>query len=364
MSQTPVLVLAGGRGDRLNPLTASRPKSLLPVGPVRLIDFTLSNCRRSGLRNVCLLTQYKHEQLTRHVRMAWNGQFLCLPPLSGKHYRGPADAVFQNMTWLLGTNTRDVLILSGDHVYGMDYRNLLRKHVETNADVTVAAVRSPLVPVPKPGYPALAMVSMGIYVFRVQTLLDALHEICGRGFGYDFGHDVLPYLFRSVHVSAYDFRDEALDLPGYWHHVVNIDSYYRASMDLARPDAPVRIHDLFLGHTADAVPVAGLSGRARVCRTMLCGGVRIDHDADVQDSLLMPGVRVQSGAKLRRVIVDDSVEIPPNLSVGWDAERDRSSYTVTPGGVTVLTDFLLRNTRPAREATTAPAPFRMRQKTP
>jgi glucose-1-phosphate adenylyltransferase len=379
ISRTPVLILAGGSGIRLLPLTVSRPKPLLPFGPFRIIDFTLLNCQESGLGNVALLTQYKPDQMSAYIRQNWGGQFRCLRSVNGKHYRGTADAVFQNLLDLLEGNPRNVLVLSGDHIYRMDYRKLLQRHVETDADVTIATIRHPLSQAngvgvvdvdrrgrvtgfqEKPltpgsifGRSGAALISMGIYVFRVKTLADVLYETCGRDYGYDFGRDILPLLIRSAQVCGYEFRDEVMDAP-YWRDIGSIENYYEAAMDLVGPAPRFSLQSFGACRTTGALSVAGLSGSARVARTLLCNGVRIGECAEVEASVLMPGVRVCRDARLRRVIVDENVRIPEGFTAGWDLERDRARYMISPRGIAVITQQC---------ATVAPfCPFPIRERT-
>jgi len=361
LSETPVLILAGGIGDRLFPLTVSRPKPLLPLGLFRVIDFTLLNCRNSGLSNETVLTQYCHEQIAEYVREGWPGKIRCVPPANGMSYRGTADAVFQNLTLLREKNAKQVLILSADQLYRMDYRKMLQQHLETNADVTISATRVPLdrarsfgvvevdknsrvtgfqekpkAPHPLPQQPDSALVSMGIYLFRMQTLVEGLHANCGKG-KYDFGHDVLPWLLNSAGVYSYDFHDEVLGAPNYWRDIGTVDAYYQASMDLARPNPPSDLRAFGLpGRAAAAPSVVGVSRGARVRRTMVCRGVCIEDNAEVEDCVLMPGVHVGRGAKLRRAIIDQGVDVMPGSTVGWDADRDHERFVVSPGGITVV----------------------------
>jgi glucose-1-phosphate adenylyltransferase len=362
LSQTPVLILAGGTGERMFPLTVARPKPLLPLGPFRILDFTILNCRTSGLSGGVLLTQYKHDQLASYIRENWNGQFRCMPPVSGKRYRGTADAVFQNLREVFHQGSRHVLILSADHVYRMDYRNLLRAHIESDADATISTIRypvsqahsfgvvevdensrvmgfkeKPIVPRPLPEQPGTALVSMGIYVFKMKTLVSTLHAICGNGSGYDFGHDVLPSLVDRARVYSLCFQDELLNTPSYWRDIGDIDAYYKASMELAQANPPQALRALGIPGPRPVPSAEILGKRALVWRTMLCSGVRIEEDAVVEDSVLMPRVRVGTGARLRRVIVDAGVQIPAGFTVGMDPARDQERYTISPGGVTVVT---------------------------
>src|SRR5688500_14366288 len=265
---TQAMILAGGQGERLSPLTNFRPKPALPFGGgYRIVDFTLLNCLDSALSNVALLTQYRHDELHRYIRESWADRWdapnsgrlplLCLPPVSGKRYRGTADAVFQNLSLITSNECDTVLVLSSDHVYRMDYRELLAQHLETNADVTIAAIEHPIEntahfgvvevdqnfrvtgfqekpanPRGLPIRPDMALISMGVYAFRKDVLVQSLIENCDLGFGYDFGRNVIPALIDSARVHAYDFRDQVKDSPCYWRDIGTIDGYYEASMDV------------------------------------------------------------------------------------------------------------------------------------
>jgi glucose-1-phosphate adenylyltransferase len=319
------------RGERLFPLTASCPKPAIPFGGrFRIVDFTLLNCLNSKIGEIAMLTQYRHEDLHRYVRQRWgefwnapgnrNRQLICLPPVSGKQYRGTADAVFQNLAVIDSNGPEHVLILSGDHVYAMDYRELLSQHVETNADVTIATVEHPLkdathfgvVEVDKDfrvtGFqekprnprsllsrPQMALISMGVYVFKTDVLMRSLIENCERALGYDFGDHVIPSLISSARVFAFDFRDEVEDSPRYWRDIGTIDSYYQASMDVLQTMASFNRHMREEWYSQPAsLPdtAASVSGSARVSRSVISPRVRIEPDASVEDSVLMPGVRV------------------------------------------------------------------------
>jgi glucose-1-phosphate adenylyltransferase len=384
LAHTHAFILAGGKGERLHPLTVSRPKPAVSFGGIfRIIDFTLLNCLHSGLGRVTLLTQYRYEELHRYIREGWRDLWYsassdleplaCVAPMSGKQYRGTADAVFQNAD-LLHAATEFVLVLSGDHIYQMDYRDLLRQHVETNADLTIATVEYPLreasrfgvvqvdenfrvtgfeekpaSPRPLPSDPSMSLVSMGVYVFKKTVLLGSLRAICDSGLGFDFGQDIIPVLIHAMRTHAYDFRSRNQDAPRYWRDIGTIDAYYAASMDIAQADAP------FEPYTNDGWPsqptrhpslntaasvrqsLPRLDANARVSRTVLSPGVHVEHSAMVHDSVLMPGVHVGKGAQLRRAIVEEGVHIPAGFRAGFDVEDDRRHHTVSEMGVVVIT---------------------------
>jgi glucose-1-phosphate adenylyltransferase len=334
-------ILAGGQGERLYPLTESRPKPAVSFGGTfRIIDFTLLNCLRSGLSRVSILTQYKYEELHRYIREGWSdlwnrttacrAPLLCLPPLSGKRYRGTADAVFQNVN-LVPSDADFVLVLSGDHIYQMDYRDLICQHIKTDAELTIAAVEYPLRgasgfgvievdenfritgfeekpprPCPIASNPSMALVSMGVYVFNKRILLGALDLLCGPRNAFDFGHDIIPALIRSSRAYAYDFRDKSQNAPCYWRDIGTIDAYYDASMELLQIESPVLVRQ--------SQPRMGAG--ALVSRSVISPGVEVETNAAVYDSILMPGVRVGAGAQLRRVIVEEGVHVPAGFRVG------------------------------------------------
>jgi glucose-1-phosphate adenylyltransferase len=384
LARTTAFILAGGQGERLHPLTESRPKPAVSFGGrFRIVDFTLFNCLRSGLLRVSLLTQYKYEQLHRYIKEGWSDRWsrtlrsreslLCLPPINGKRYRGTADAIFQNADRVREGGDH-VLVLSADHIYQMDYRELLNQHIFTNADLTIAAVEypigdawnfgvlqvdetsrvtgfeeKPIFPHPIAANPSSALVSMGVYVFKKSTLLNALDDICSSGQGFDFGRDIIPVLIRSARTFAYNFRDSAQNIPGYWRDIGTIDAYYAASMDLVRAVSPFDPYanadwssspakrprtrlDVRAGQTLPRI-----DGRARVARSVVSAGVEVRENATVYDSVLMPGSFVGIGAQLRRVIVEEGVHVPAGTSVGIDREHDRRYQTVSENGVVVIT---------------------------
>jgi len=373
---TQAFILAGGRGERLFPLTALRPKPAIPFGGVlRIVDFTLSNCLNSRLSQVALLTQYRHDELHSYIRNNWSEfwtssrpggkPLICLPPTSGKHYRGTADAVFQNLPIIESNRGGNILILSGDHVYQMDYRELLAQHVETNADVTIATVEYPAKdasrfgvvevdrdfqvtgfqekprnPCGMPLRPHVALISMGVYAFKTVALVRSLIENCDGAFGFDFGHHIIPSLIGSAHVYAFDFRDEIKNSPRYWRDIGTIDSYYEANMDFVRHGASFDpFKDGWLSRRGLlSQAAASVCGSAHVSQSVLSPGVRIEEGASVEKSVLMSGVHVGRGARLRRAIIEEDVQIPAGFQIGWDIEHDRKHYTVSAKGIVVVSE--------------------------
>jgi glucose-1-phosphate adenylyltransferase len=388
-----VMVLAGGAGERLYPLTKERAKPAVYFGgPYRIIDFTLSNCINSGLRKVFIALQYKSLSLARHIRMGWSvvadelGEFIeILSPQKrvGEHwYQGTADAVYQNLYSILREDPRHLLVLSGDHVYKMDYARMLKKHRESGAAATIGVIEIPseeayrfgvmqvddedrlvgFLEKPKnlpPGGTVLA--SMGIYIFDVKALVPVLEADARRSTTHDFGKDIIPELVARAPVSAYRFTDENKKESKYWRDIGTLDAYYEANMDLCRvnpefnlydPEWPLRTHQVqappakFVfadegrrcGQALDSIISAGciISG-SRIAGSVLCPNVRVHSFCTVEQSILMPGVRVGRHARIRRAIIDRDVFIPRGALIGYDPQQDRERHTVTDSGIVVVT---------------------------
>jgi glucose-1-phosphate adenylyltransferase len=392
-----VVVLAGGAGERLAPLTKERAKPAVYFGgPYRIIDFVLSNCLNSGFRRVFIATQYKSLSLNRHIRQGWSivseelGEFIeILPPQKrvGEHwYQGTADAVFQNLYSIVRETPRYVVILAGDHIYKMDYRKMLHFHIERNAAVTLASIEVPIEdgrrfgivsvnedqrvigfqekpahPTSIPGDPTLALASMGIYVFDVQALVQSLEEDAARADSHhDFGKNIIPSLITDGKVYSYPFYDENKKSAKYWRDIGTLDAYYEANMDLCQvnpefnlydPEWPLRTYQpqappakfVFAeeGRKGDALdslisPGCIVSG-SRISGSILCPNVRVHSFCSIDESILMPGVRVGRHARIRRAIVDRDVLIPRGARIGFELEEDRRRHTITDGGVVVVT---------------------------
>ena len=378
LDRTLTLILAGGQGSRLYPLTSNRPKPAIPFGGIfRIIDFTLSNALNSGLRRLVLLTQYKHEELHRYVREGWGalwndfrwdrGEYLlCLPPASGKRYRGTADAVLQNIELIRRELPEFVLILSGDHVYHMDYRELLEAHADSSAGLTIAAVEQPIeeagrfgvleagaggnvigfqekptIPRAMPSDSKKVLASMGVYVFNTAVLLRILSENAESN--YDFGKHVIPSLIGALPVRAHELRDSITGSPGYWKDIGTIESYYHASMDLTASNPPFDPYsnDRWPTRTKGprglhpCRPSSRVSGQ--VTNSVISAGVQILADSSVEDSVLMRGARIGNGSRVRRAIVEEGVEIPADVEIGYDRPEDLHRYMVTESGIVVVT---------------------------
>jgi glucose-1-phosphate adenylyltransferase len=393
------MVLAGGQGERLYPLTKDRSKPAVPFGGnYRIIDFTLSNCLNSGLSKIYVLTQYKSGSLERHVKQGWDPLFLpdldqwihTVPPqlrVGQRWYEGTADAVFQNLYLLEQEKPPRVLVLSGDHVYKMDYGELADWHEDKDAVATVGAAEVPLTeasafgilevdaswrvlsftekpadPKPIPGKPDRALVNMGVYCFATGPLVRALCTDAREKSRHDFGHNILPSLVKEGRVFAFPFVDKNRKEVLYWRDIGTLDAYYEASMDLVAVDPVFNLYDpewplrtlprqlppaktVFaqeepggrLGQILDSLICGGVvvsGGRAE--RSILSPQVRINSWALVQDSVLMDGVDVGRRAVLRRTVVDKGVRIPAGFVVGEDPDEDRRHFPVTPAGVTVI----------------------------
>ena len=387
-----VMVLAGGVGERLYPLTKERAKPAVYFGgPYRIIDFTLSNCLNSGLRKIFIALQYKSLSLTRHLRFGWSvvadelGEFIeVLHPQKrvGEHwYQGTADAVYQNLYSIQREDPRHLIVLSGDHVYKMDYARMLRFHLDRGAAATIAVIdvssdeanRFGIMEVdaddrltgflekPSDLPPGQHLASMGIYIFDINVLFPALEEDARAATSHDFGKDIIPSLISRVPVYAYRFTDENKKASKYWRDIGTLDAYFEANMDLCHvnpefnlydPEWPLRTHQVqappakFVfadegrrcGQALDSVISAGciISGSS-IRGSVLCPNVRVHSFSLIEDSILMPGVRIGRHARIRRTIVDRDVFIPRGAQIGYNADEDRRRHTVSDGGIVVVT---------------------------
>jgi len=389
LKDTLAIVLAGGKGERLYPLTRDRAKPAVPFGGMyRIIDFTLSNCLNSGLRKIVVLTQYKSISLGRHLNLAWNifnyqlGEFIIsIPPqqrVGDYWYEGTADAVYQNIYTLDEVKPRFVLILSGDHVYTMDYREMLKYHVRKRADVTVgcvevdrsegrrmgiveidgtgrmtAFIEKPKIPKTIPGKKDKSLASMGVYVFNTETLVrEVIRDKKAANSSHDFGKDVIPRMFKRDEVYGYS-------VSSYWRDVGTVDAYYRSNMDLLEshctldlnaPDWPIRTHMEQLpaakvingsrrqhGAIVDSILSPGCVIRgATVKHSILCYGVRVDEGSVVEDCVLLGKVEVGKRCYLKNTIIDKRVRVPDGHKIGSDRNHDLRNFTVTESGIVVV----------------------------
>jgi glucose-1-phosphate adenylyltransferase len=403
------IILAGGAGERLLPLTRERSKASVPfAGKYRLIDLVLSNCINSGIRRIYVLTQYRSESLNRHIQEGWSisssglGDFIYTIPAQQKSgadwYNGTADAVRQNLNLLSPKDYEDVLILSGDQVYKMDYQKFLDFHRLKNADLTIAGIRTkkedasgrlgvlqvdeygrltgfeekPLLPKTLPNSPEHCLGSMGIYSFRAETLITTLKNV-----GSDFGKEIIPGIIeRSKSIFAYDYAEqnqiqdyeikvnwgvrekvlvESTRDSSYWKDVGTIDSFYEASMELVTVDPlfslygekwPLRTYQrqlppskcLIGGKITDSIVCDGciISG-GTVDKSILSPSVIVEKGASVEESVILDDVVIEPGARVRRAIVDKECTIRAGASIGFDLEADRAQgCTVSQNGIVVV----------------------------
>ncbi len=395
MNKVLAMILAGGRGERLYPLTKDRAKPAVPFGAIyRIIDFTLSNCLNSDVRRIYALTQYKSISLHRHIQLGWNilsaplGEFIEVIPAQQRidehWYQGTADAIFQNIYTLQEERPDLILILSGDHIYKMDYRKMIAFHLGKSADLTVATIRmdrklskelgvievdrdwriigfqeKPEEPKTIPGDSEGILASMGVYVFNTEMLVRRLIEDARSDSTHDFGRDIIPAMIGKDQVFAFDFRQGDPGETGYWRDVGTIDAYFEANMDLISVVPQLNLYDpqwpilTFQSPHPPAKTVLADEGRTgtalnsilsngciisggSVKRSILSPKVMIHSFVEVEDSILMEGVDVGRHAKIRRTIIDKEVHIPQGMEIGYDLDEDAKRFTVTASGIVVV----------------------------
>jgi len=402
---TYAVVLAGGRGTRLQQLTAWRAKPAVPFGGKhRIIDFALSNCINSGIRRIGVATQYKAHSLIQHLQHGWSfldshlHEFLDVLPAQQRvregWYDGTADALYQNLDILHMEAPGFVLVLAGDHVYKMDYGVMLAEHVERKADLSIACadvplatapafgvlrvdhdgairefVEKPAVPAPMPGDASRALVSMGVYVFNAATLYECLRSDAHRdGSTHDFGRDLIPRLLREGRrLFAHRFADSCVNMVDgrpYWRDVGTVDAYWASNIDLTRVEPELNMYDpawpirtleeglppaKFIfespdprGQTLNSLVSSGcvVSGAA-IVRSLLFTEVVVERGSVIEDSIVLPTVRVGHGVRLRRVIVDKFCELPDGFAAGLDRAADEARFHVTSQGVVLITPEML-----------------------
>lgn len=390
------IILAGGVGQRLHPLTEHRAKPAVPFGGMyRIIDFTLSNCVNSNCRQIQVLVQYKSGSLARHIQNAWNmfhcelGEYInVVPPqmrVNENWYLGTADAIYQNIYDINKLNPKFVMILSGDHIYKMDYRKLLARHIQSKAELSIAAIEvdpqeahhfgilnadnsgriHSFHEKPKDSS-ALSLnadkplASMGIYVFNKELLCRCVQEDANKDTSHDFGKDIIPRLVQDHRVYAYPFDDENKKAKKYWRDVGTLESYWEANMDLVSVHPEFNLYDrewplrtnlpmlppakfVFAdygrryGAAVDSIVSPGciISGGI-VERSVLFSEVRVNSYSHVQDSILMNQVEIGRNVKIRRTIIEKNTKVPDNTSIGYDREADAQRYYVNPDGITVV----------------------------
>ena len=401
---TLAIIMAGGRGERLKDLTAHRCKPATPFGgKFRIIDFVLSNCVNSGIRQISILTQYKAQSLIQHVQRGWSylrgefGEFVETIPAQQQigplWYRGTADAVHQNIELILSHRPKHVLVLAGDHIYKMDYGPMIAYHVEKGADITVGVVEvpagdsihfgvltatewnrvtkfseKPKVPDTLPGRPDAILASMGIYVFNTRLLEKMLGEdAADENSAHDFGKDVLPKAISgNLQVFAYPFQDVKTRAQSYWRDVGTIDAYYEASLELVHVKPELNIYDqdwpiwTYQSQQPPAKFILDEDNRRGVAiNSMVSGGciisgavvresllftnVRVDEGSKVERSVILPHVEIGKGCVIRGAILDEGCEIPAGMTIGVDHAADASRFNVTDKGVVLVTADMLRS---------------------
>ncbi len=400
---TLALVLAGGRGSRLYELTEWRAKPALYFGgKFRIIDWPLSNCINSGIRKVAVLTQYKAHSLIRHLVHGWSifkkelGEYVEIYPASqrssGGWYEGTADAVYQNLDIIEAERPDYVLILSGDHIYKMDYGPMLADHVARGADMTVCCLEVPIEeaagsfgvmsidedrriigfeekpahPTPIPGEEDLTLASMGNYLFSTEFLFEQLkRDANDPNSSHDFGNDIIPFIINKHNVFAFPFRDPVTKKRAYWRDVGTLDSYWEANMELISPSPKLDLYDpdwpiwtyqpqlppaKFVFNDDDRRGMAvdsTISGGCIVSgsiidRSLLFSNVRVHSYSKIEESVLLPDVVVNRNCKIRRTIIDRGCEIPEGTVIGHDPEQDKASgFRVTGKGLVLVTRKML-----------------------
>jgi glucose-1-phosphate adenylyltransferase len=393
------MVLAGGIGARLMPLTRDRAKPAVPFGgQYRLIDFALSSLVNGGYRRILVLTQYKSDSLNRHISLTWRmspllGNYVTSVPaqmrVGERWFLGSADAVFQNLNILRDERPKHVFVFGADHIYRMDPSQMLDQHVATNAGVTVAAIRMPIAqashfgviergattqieafrekpddPKPVPDDPTVILASMGNYVFDADYLYDLVHSDAeDESSNHDIGGDLIPKAVGSGVAHVYDFADN--DVPGaigfdrgYWRDVGTIDAYYEANMDLVQPEPVFNLYNeewpiYTASENSPPAKIVAESGSTGVVKdsilsngviisgstlesSVLSKRVRVDGGSMIEGSILLDDVRVGRGSVIRNTVIDKNVVVPPGSTIGVDSERDRARFQVSEGGVVAI----------------------------
>jgi len=398
---TLALVLAGGRGSRLHELTRWRAKpAVFFGGKFRIIDFPLSNCVNSGIRKISVLTQYKAHSLIRHLVRGWSsfqselGEFVEVLPASQRTssnwYAGTADAIYQNMDIIESLRPKYILVLSGDHIYKMDYGTLLEYHVEKQADMTISCIEvsleeargfgviavdaeyrvvafeeKPAQPTPIPGSDNRVLASMGNYIFNTDFLYQQLKlDASNYQSSHDFGKDIIPSIIDSASVYAYPFKDEEAGSQTYWRDVGTLDAFWDANMDLVDVTPELNLYDeqwpiltyqrqlpsakfVFRdqgrqGKAMDSIVSGGciISG-ASLERSLLFSSVKVHSFAKVDESVVLPEVDIGRHCRIKRTILDRGCQLPAGTVIGEDPEEDAKRFRVTSKGIVLVTPDML-----------------------
>ena len=399
---TLAIVMAGGRGERLRQLTEDRCKPATPFGgKFRIIDFALSNCVNSSIRQISVLTQYKAHSLIQHIQRGWGylrgefGEFVEIIPAQQRHgpewYQGTADSLWQNMDIIKAHRPLHVLVLAGDHIYKMDYGPMIGFHVEKEADITVGVVEvpverarefgvmtvdasnrvrrfqeKPLAPETVPGRPEVALASMGIYVFNPKLLEKLLRtDAEDPASAHDFGKNIIPAAIDNLSVYAYPFEDVRTKAQNYWRDVGTVDAYYDANMELVRVSPELNIYDeqwpiwtyqeqlppaKFVfddddrrGIAVDSMVSGGcIIAGSRVSNSLLFSNVRVHDYSEVDRAVVLPRVRIGERCVIRNAIIDEGATVPDGTRIGVDPVADAERYSVTDGGIVLVTSAMLR----------------------
>ncbi|MES9970539.1 MAG: glucose-1-phosphate adenylyltransferase [Candidatus Thiodiazotropha sp.] len=398
---TLALILAGGRGSRLKHLTKWRSKPAVPFGgKFRIVDFPLSNCINSGIRQVGVLTQYKAHSLLLHIQRGWGflrgefGEFVELLPaqqrIESSWYEGTADAVYQNLDILRSHNPDYVLVLAGDHIYKMDYGTMIAEHVESGADMTVGCLtvdlesakefgvmtvdnddwvvdfhEKPANPKPIPGKENEALASMGIYVFNRKFLFEQLIKDADTpNSSHDFGKDIIPKVIERYRVMAYRFRDATSGKQAYWRDVGTIDAFWTANLELIGVTPPLNLYDhswpiwtyqeqlppaKFVfddderrGMAVDSMVSGGcvISG-AKVTNSLLFSNVRVNSYSEVTETVVLPDVNIGRNCRISKAVIDRGCDIPEGTIIGEDPDQDAERFYVSEKGVVLVTPEML-----------------------
>ena len=398
--RTLVLVLAGGEGSRLKNLTKWRAKPAVPFGgKYRIIDFALSNCINSGLRRIGVLTQYKSHSLIRHLQRAWGfmrpeiGEFVEIIPaqqrLRPEWYLGTADAIYQNLDIIYRHEPDHVLVLGGDHIYTMNYAQMLAAHVQAAAEMTVGCIEVPIDeakafgvmsvdeeyritrftekpddPEPVPGKPKYALASMGIYIFSMEFLTKALiHDAEDPKSQHDFGKNIIPKAITHAKSIAYPYLNN-LGERAYWRDVGSLYSYWKANIELCDIEPELNLYERDWpiwtyqtqsppakfafddegrrGQAIDSLVAGGciISG-AKVKRSVIFFNTQVETGTYVKDSVILPKVRIGSDCTLQRCVVDKGTVIPDGMQIGVNLEEDRKRFVVTDEGIVLVTPGMM-----------------------
>ena len=399
MKKILTMILAGGKGERLYPLTRDRAKPAVPFGGTyRIIDFTISNSVNSGFRRIYVLTQYKSLSLDRHIQKTWNflnnqiGEFVYIvhaqQRINENWYKGTADAIYQNFYTLQQERPDLVLLLSGDHIYKMDYRQLVNYHIANKADLTISTMEidkkyssdfgvlqinenyqaigfqeKPVKPKTIPEKPDSILTNMGVYVFNTDILVKRLIENAKKAdTQHDFGKNIIPSMLKTDRVFVLPFVDKSTKKPGYWKDVGSIDAYYEANIDLLcektfssldymqwpiytseKHADPAKIigseekDNVKYGAVTNSIIAKGcLINKAIIDHSILSPHVSVSHFSTVKDSILMDNITVGKKCRIKRAIIDKGVNIPDGTEIGYNLKKDSRKYTVTDSGIVVI----------------------------